>query len=44
MSLWNMVGARVLVAALGHFLLKPKTRTAEDSAAPFAHLFSRSKA
>ena len=33
MFLWNMLGALVLVPALGHFLLKRQTRTAEDSAA-----------
>ncbi|WP_375140966.1 efflux RND transporter permease subunit [Ideonella alba] len=33
MFLWNMLGALVLVPALGHFLLKRQAHPAEDSAA-----------
>ncbi|MCE4556595.1 efflux RND transporter permease subunit [Roseateles cellulosilyticus] len=42
MFLWNMLGALVLVPALGHFLLKRSLSTAEDSAAFFGGLRTRS--
>jgi predicted RND superfamily exporter protein len=41
MFLWNMLGALVLVPAIGHFLLKRSASTAEDSAAFFGGLSSR---
>jgi uncharacterized protein len=42
MFLWNMLGALVLLPALGHFLLKREVRAAEDSVAFYGGLKARS--
>jgi predicted RND superfamily exporter protein len=41
MFLWNMLGALVLLPALGHFLLKGPARNAADSAAFYGSLQAR---
>ena len=43
MFLWNMLGALVLIPALGYFLLRPKARSAFDpvTASSGAQLFAK---
>ena len=36
MFLWNMVGAMVLLPALGHFLLRSKTKTQNPGSQPLS--------